>query len=293
AVYIGAPKFGARAAAGNSLEDITALIAYAHLYHVRVYITLNTLINDNELNEVEEMIWKLYRVKADALIIQDPGITRLNLPPIPLHASTQADNRTVGKVIFWAQAGFCQVVLARELSLTEMEEIHKACPSVTLEVFVHGALCTSYSGQCYAGQAYSGRSANRGECPQFCRLPFHLIDAEGKTMIENKHLLSLKDLNLSDELEKLLNAGISSFKIEGRLKDISYVKNITAFYRQKLDAIFMRHPEYHRSSSGACKFFFTPQPDKSFNRGFTTYFLYKRSKDIYSFDTPKSLGEKM
>jgi putative protease len=242
---------------------------------------------------VEEMIWKLYRVKADALIIQDPGITRLNLPPIPLHASTQTDNRTSEKVMFWTQAGFRQVVLARELSLTEIEEIYKTCPSVTLEVFVHGALCTSYSGQCYAGQVYSGRSANRGECPQFCRLPFRLIDAEGNTMIENKHLLSLKDLNLSDELEKLLNAGISSFKIEGRLKDISYVKNITAFYRQKLDAIFMRHPEYHRSSSGACEFFFTPQPDKSFNRGFTTYFLYKRSKDIYSFDTPKSLGEKM
>ncbi|KAA6319220.1 putative protease YdcP [termite gut metagenome] len=293
AVYIGAPKFGARAAAGISLEDIAVLIAYAHLYHVRVYITLNTIIKDDELDEAEEMIWNLYRLKADALIIQDPGITRLNLPPIPLHASTQADNRTSEKVIFWAQAGFRQVVLARELSLTEIEEIHKTCPSVILEVFVHGALCTSYSGQCYAGQAYSGRSANRGECPQFCRLPFHLIDAEGNTIIENKHLLSLKDLNLSDELEKLLNVGISSFKIEGRLKDVSYVKNITAFYRQKLDAIFMRHPEYHRPSSGACKFFFTPQPDKSFNRGFTTYFLYKRSKDVSSFDTPKSSGEKM
>ncbi|KAA6313729.1 putative protease YdcP, partial [termite gut metagenome] len=218
---------------------------------------------------------------------------RLNLPPIPLHASTQTDNRTPEKVKFWEEAGFRQVVLARELSLTEIREIHRACPSVSLEVFVHGALCVSYSGQCYAGRAYLGRSANRGECPQFCRLSFNLIDAEGKTLMENKHLLSLKDLNRSGELEQLLDAGVTSLKIEGRLKEVSYVKNITAAYRQKLDAIFARRPEYARASSGACKFFFMPQPDKSFNRGFTTYFLHGRFKDIHSFDTPKSLGEEM
>ncbi|KAA6317015.1 putative protease YdcP, partial [termite gut metagenome] len=293
AVYIGASKFGARTAAGNSLEDIASLITYAHLYRVRVYITLNTILKDDELPEAEKIIWKLYRAGADALIIQDVGITRLNLPPIPLHASTQTDNRTPEKVKFWEEAGFRQVVLARELSFAEIKEIHEACPSVSLEVFVHGALCVSYSGQCYAGRAYLGRSANRGECPQFCRLSFNLIDAEGKTVIEDKHLLSLKDLNRSDRLEELLDAGVTSLKIEGRLKDISYVKNITATYRQKLDAIFTRRQEYARASSGTCKFFFMPQPDKSFNRGFTTYFLRGRSKDIHSFDTPKSLGEEM
>ncbi|MDR2859280.1 MAG: U32 family peptidase [Mediterranea sp.] len=293
AVYIGASNFGARAAAGNSLEDITTLITYAHLYHVRVYVTLNTILRDDELCEAEDLIWKLYRAGTDALIIQDPGITRLHLPCIALHVSTQADNRTPEKVEFWASAGFRQVVLARELSLADIEKIHKACPSVSLEVFVHGALCTCYSGQCYAGQAYSKRSANRGECPQFCRLPFDLVDSEGRMVMENKHLLSLKDLNLSDELEKLLDAGVSSFKIEGRLKDVSYVKNITAFYRRKLDAIFMRRQEYIRASSGVCRFFFTPQPDKSFNRGFTDYFLYGRPENSQSVDTPKSLGEKM
>ncbi|KAA6345845.1 putative protease YdcP [termite gut metagenome] len=293
AVYIGASNFGARAAAGNSLEDITTLITYAHLYHVRVYVTMNTILRDDELCEAEDLIWKLYHAGADALIIQDPGITRLHLPCISLHVSTQADNRTPEKVEFWASAGFRQVVLARELSLADIEKTHKACPSVSLEVFVHGALCTCYSGQCYAGQAYSKRSANRGECPQFCRLPFDLVDSEGRMVMENKHLLSLKDLNLSDELEKLMDAGVSSFKIEGRLKDVSYVKNITAFYRRKLDAIFMRRQEYIGASSGVCRFFFTPQPDKSFNRGFTDYFLYGRPENSQSVDTPKSLGEKM
>ncbi|KAA6351086.1 putative protease YdcP [termite gut metagenome] len=294
AVYIGAPKFGARAAAVNSLEDIATLTAYAHLYHVRVYVTLNTILREKELGEVEEMIWKLYRIGTDALIIQDMGITQLDIPPIPLHASTQTDNRTPEKVKFLAGAGFRQVVLARELSLSEIKEIHEACPSVFLEVFVHGSLCVSYSGQCYASQACFGRSANRGECAQFCRLPYNLVDADNNMIIENKHLLSLKDLNRSNELERLLDAGVSSLKIEGRLKDVSYVKNITAAYRQKLDAIFKHRPEeYTRASSGSCKFYFIPQPNKSFNRGFTTYFLYERSKDIQSFDTPKSSGEEM
>ena len=293
AVYIGAPKFGARAAAVNSLEDIAALVEYAHLYNVRIYVTVNTILKEEELKETEEMIRELYRIGVDALIVQDMAIAKLELPPIPLHASTQMDNRTVDKVRFLRDAGFRQVVLARELSLREIGKIHEACPDILLEVFVHGALCVSYSGQCYVSQACFGRSANRGECAQFCRLPFSLVDAEGKMIAKDKHLLSLKDLNQSEELEALLDAGASSLKIEGRLKDVSYVKNVTAAYRQKLDAIFARRKEYTRASSGKCRFDFKPQLDKSFSRGFTHYFLHGRSKDIFSFDTPKSLGEEM
>ncbi|KAB5349910.1 U32 family peptidase [Bacteroides salyersiae] len=293
AVYIGAPKFGARAAAVNSLEDIAALVEYAHLYNVRIYVTVNTILKEEELKETEEMIRELYRIGVDALIVQDMAIAKLELPPIPLHASTQMDNRTVDKVKFLRDAGFRQVVLARELSLREIGKIHEACPDIPLEVFVHGALCVSYSGQCYVSQACFGRSANRGECAQFCRLPFSLVDAEGKIIAKDKHLLSLKDLNQSEELEALLDAGASSLKIEGRLKDVSYVKNVTAAYRQKLDAIFARRKEYTRASSGKCRFDFKPQLDKSFSRGFTRYFLHGRSKDIFSFDTPKSLGEEM
>ena len=293
AVYIGAPKFGARAAAVNSLEDIAALVEYAHLYNVRIYVTVNTILKEEELKETEEMIRELYRLGVDALIVQDMAIAKLELPPIPLHASTQMDNRTVDKVKFLRDAGFRQVVLARELSLREIGKIHEACPDTPLEVFVHGALCVSYSGQCYVSQACFGRSANRGECAQFCRLPFSLVDAEGKIIAKDKHLLSLKDLNQSEELEALLDAGASSLKIEGRLKDVSYVKNVTAAYRQKLDAIFARRKEYTRASSGKCRFDFKPQLDKSFSRGFTRYFLHGRSKDIFSFDTPKSLGEEM
>lgn len=292
-VYIGAPKFGARAAAVNSLEDIAALVAYAHLYNVRIYVTVNTILKEEELAETEKMIWELYRIGVDALIVQDMGITRLNLPPIPLHGSTQMDNRTPEKVRFLADAGFRQVVLARELSLQEIRRIHEACPETPLEVFVHGALCVSYSGQCYVSQACFGRSANRGECAQFCRLPFSLVDADGKTIVRDKHLLSLKDLNQSEVLEDLLDAGASSLKIEGRLKDVSYVKNVTAAYRSKLDAIFARRKEYVRASSGTCRFDFTPQLDKSFSRGFTHYFLQGRDREISSFDTPKPLGEEM
>ena len=293
AVYIGAPKFGARAAAVNSLEDIAALVAYAHLYNVRIYVTVNTILKEEELAETEKMIWELYRIGVDALIVQDMGITRLNLPPIPLHGSTQMDNRTPEKVRFLADAGFRQVVLARELSLQEIRRIHETCPETPLEVFVHGALCVSYSGQCYVSQACFGRSANRGECAQFCRLPFSLVDADGKTIVRDKHLLSLKDLNQSEVLEDLLDAGASSLKIEGRLKDVSYVKNVTAAYRSKLDAIFARRKEYVRASSGTCRFDFTPRLDKSFSRGFTHYFLQGRDREISSFDTPKSLGEEM
>ena len=293
AVYIGAPKFGARAAAVNSLEDIAALVEYAHLYNVRIYVTVNTILKDEELKETEEMIRALYRVGVDALIVQDMGITGLELPPIPLHASTQMDNRTAEKVRFLADAGFRQVVLARELSLREIGKIHEACPDVPLEIFVHGALCVSYSGQCYVSQACFGRSANRGECAQFCRLPFSLVDSNDRVIAKDKHLLSLKDLNQSEELEALLDTGASSFKIEGRLKDVSYVKNVTAAYRQKLDAILARRKEYVRASSGSCRYAFNPQLDKSFSRGFTHYFLHGRTRDVFSFDTPKSLGEEM
>lgn len=293
AVYIGAPRFGARAAAGNSLEDIEALVRYAHLYRVRIYVTVNTILKEEELADTEKMIWDLYRVGVDALIVQDMGITRLNLPPIPLHASTQMDNRTPQKVKFLAEAGFRQVVLARELTLDEIAKIHAACPDTPLEVFVHGALCVSYSGQCYVSQACFGRSANRGECAQFCRLSFDMVDADGKTIARGKHLLSLKDMNQSDNLEALLDAGASSLKIEGRLKDVAYVKNVTAYYRQKLDAILKRRKEYVRASSGMVRLAFRPQLDKSFSRGFTDYFLHGRTPDIFSFHTPKSLGEEM
>ena len=293
AVYIGAPRFGARAAAGNTIEDIKALVDYAHIYNVRIYVTVNTILHDEELPETEKMIWELYRAGVDALIIQDMGITRLNLPPIALHASTQMDNRTPEKVKFLSDIGFRQVVLARELSLDEIRKIHDACPETLLEVFIHGALCVSYSGQCYVSQACYGRSANRGECAQFCRLAFDLVDSNGKTIEQNKHLLSLKDMNQSDNLEALLDAGATSLKIEGRLKDVSYVKNVTAYYRQKLDLIFKYRKEYVRASSGTVKTTFTPQLDKSFSRGFTDYFLRGRNPGIFSFSTPKSLGEEV
>lgn len=293
AVYIGAPRFGARAAAGNSLEDIATLVAHAHLYNVRIYVTVNTILRDEELQDTEKMIWELYRIGVDALIVQDMGVTRLNLPPIPLHASTQTDNRTPEKVRFLAEAGFRQIVLARELTLDEIARIHQACPDTPLEVFIHGALCVSYSGQCYVSQACYGRSANRGECAQFCRMAFGMTDADGKTIARNRHLLSLKDMNQSDNLEALLDAGASSLKIEGRLKDVTYVKNVTAWYRQKLDSIMKRRKEYHRASSGSVRLTFRPLPEKSFNRGFTDYFVHGRKAGIFSFDTPKSLGEEV
>ena len=290
AVYIGAPKFGARSAAGNSLEDIRELCEYAHLYEARIYVTLNTILKEEELEEAERMIWDLWRVGTDALIIQDMGITRLNLPPIPLHASTQTDNRTPEKVRFLEAAGFTQVVLARELSLNEIRRISEAT-TVPLEVFVHGALCVSYSGQCYLSAALSGRSANRGECAQYCRLPYTMVDATGTEIVSNKHLLSLKDMNRSDQLEALLDAGVSSLKIEGRLKDAGYVKNITAYYRKKLDAVLSRRPEYRRASAGRSTYTFEPVAEKSFNRGFTPFLLEGRMADITAFNTPKSLGE--
>lgn len=291
AVYIGAAQFGARQAAGNSVEDIARLVDYAHLFGVKVYVTLNTILTDEEIPLVEQLINELYKIGVDALIVQDYAITKMNIPPIPMHCSTQMDNRTVEKARFLAQTGFPRVVLARELSLSQIAEIHHAVPQTELEVFVHGALCVSYSGRCYASQYCFGRSANRGACAQFCRLPFNLVDADGNIIKEEKHLLSLKDMNRSAMLEEMLDAGVSSLKIEGRLKDISYVKNITAYYRQCLDEIMARRSCYVRASYGTTAPHFTPSPAKSFNRGFTTYFLDGNRGDITSFDTPKSIGE--
>lgn len=292
AVYIGAPRFGARAAAGCSVDDISRLCDFAHQYKARVYVALNTILYDKELAEAEQIVWQLYRAQVDALIVQDMSLLQLDLPPIALHASTQCDNRTPDKVKFLAQAGFSQVVLARELSLEEIRSIASAT-DVTLEAFVHGALCVSYSGQCYLSAAIAGRSANRGECAQCCRLPYTLTDATGKILARDRHLLSLKDLNLSDSIEDLLDAGISSLKIEGRLKEAAYVKNVTAYYRKKLDAILERRSDdYRRSSEGTTEISFTPDPRKSFNRGFTSYFFNRQPEEpIIQPATPKSLGE--
>lgn len=295
AVYIGAPRFSARANASNSLIEIEELIKHAHKYYAKVYVALNTILTDRELEESEDLIRKLYEIGTDALIIQDFGITQLNLPPIPLHASTQMDNRSVEKIQFLEKAGFEQVVLARELSIEQIREISKKT-TVRLEAFVHGALCVSYSGQCYLSQSVCGRSANRGVCAQLCRLPYSLTDEKGNILVKDKYLLSLKDFNLSAHLKELLDAGVSSLKIEGRLKEVDYVKNVTAYYRQRLDEVLNApslHDCYQKASSGSCSFFFTPDVEKSFHRGSTDYFLHGRNKGITSFDTPKSLGEKI
>lgn len=292
AVYIGASRFGARASAGNSVEDIARVVEYAHTFRVKVYVTVNTILKDEELPETEKLVWALYRAGVDALIVQDMALLELDLPPIPLHASTQMDNRTPDKVKFLHGLGFSQVVLARELSLAEIQAVHAAC-DVPLEVFVHGALCVSYSGQCYVSQHCFGRSANRGECAQFCRLKFDMVDSDGRMIEQGRHLLSLKDMNRGSDLERLLDAGVTSLKIEGRLKDVAYVKNVTAWYRSRLDEIFKCRPEYRRASSGHVSLAFTPCLEKSFNRGFTRYFLDGRTPDIFSFHTPKSLGEEV
>jgi 23S rRNA 5-hydroxycytidine C2501 synthase len=292
AVYIGANRFGARKGAGNSLEDIATLIKHAHLYGARVYVALNTLLYDHELEDAEKLIREVYNLGADAVIVQDMAILEMNLPPIPLHASTQTDNRTPAKVQFLEDAGFQQVVLARELSLEEIREIRRQT-TLPLEFFVHGALCVSYSGKCFMSHACNGRSANRGECSQPCRLPYSLQTSQGEVLVKDRHLLSLKDLNLSDRLGDLIDAGITSFKIEGRLKDPEYVKNVTAHYRKILDGIILANPNLQRSSSGFIQSGFTPAPEKSFSRGFSTYFLDGRQKGIWSMHTPKSLGEKI
>ena len=290
AVYIGGPAFGARAAAGNSVEEIEELCKLAHVYHAKVNVTLNTILTDQELTQAEKLIWRLYEAGVDALIVQDYGITMLGLPPIALHASTQMDTRTPQKALFLQQAGFEQVVIARESNIDEIKAIADAT-TVKIEAFVHGALCVSFSGQCYSSCALTARSANRGECSQLCRLKYDLSDSKGNVHIRGKHLLSLRDLNLSDYLGELINAGVSSFKIEGRLKNAEYVKNVTAYYRQRLDDLLEKDPAHSHASSGHCIYTFQPDVYKSFNRGFTDYFLHGRHTGIASIDTPKSQGE--
>jgi 23S rRNA 5-hydroxycytidine C2501 synthase len=290
AVYIGAPKFGARAAAGNTLEDIATLAAYAHKYWARVYVTLNTLLYDHELEEAHNLVVGIHEAGADALIFQDMALLELNLPPIPLFASTQTHNYDIEKIQFLEQVGVQRVILARELAAKQIREI-RASSTIELEAFVHGALCVSFSGQCYFSEAVKGRSANRGECAQLCRLPYTLTDSRGTVLARSQHVLSLKDLNLSEYLADLVDAGVTSFKIEGRLKDASYVKNITAFYRAQLDALIARDTQLRRASSGTTQFSFTPDPSRSFNRGFTDYFFKRRRPDMVSLHTPKSLGQ--
>ena len=294
AVYIGASRFGARAAAGNSVDDIRQLCDYAHPFGVKVYVTVNTILYDDELEATRQLLQELQQAGVDAILVQDMAILKMRNDdePFPiLHSSTQTDNRTPEKVRWLRDLGFSRVVLARELSVEEITAIHREVPDVELEVFVHGALCVSYSGICYASQHCFGRSANRGECAQFCRMKFSLVDAEGREVERDRYLLSLKDMNQSDHLEELIEAGATSFKIEGRLKDVQYVKNVTAAYSQRLNQIIRQHPDqYCRSSKGVCRYTFTPDLNRTFNRGYTTYFLHGRQPDIASFDTPKAIG---
>ncbi len=290
AVYIGGPDFGAREKATNSIEDIERLCRHAALYDAKVYVTLNTLLYENELERARQLAYDCWNAGVDALIVQDMQLLQLDLPPIPLHASTQCDNLTLEKVQLLEQLGFSQVVLGRELSLKQIREIREKT-TVPLEFFVHGALCVSHSGQCYLSQYIGNRSANRGACAQPCRLPWDLLDEDGKVLIKNRHLLCLKDLNNSAHLEELIDAGITSFKIEGRMKDADYVKNVTAYYRQRLDEIISRRPDLEQASLGHCTYGFEVNPEKSFNRGFTDYFINGRQKGIGSPFTPKSKGE--
>ncbi len=294
AVYMGATSHGARKSAANSIEDIAQVVDFAHRFCAKVYVTVNTIIYENELDKVEKLCWSLYKIGVDALIIQDMALLRLNLPPIALHASTQCDIRTVAKAKFLQDVGMSQLVLARELTLREIKDI-VAAVDVPVECFIHGALCVSYSGRCHMSCATTGRSANRGECSQLCRLPYTLRDGEGNVLARDKHLLSLKDFNASQKLDELVEAGVSSFKIEGRLKEKDYVKNIVTYYREKLDEIISAQPDkYERSSYGHSEVTFEASPDKSFNRGFTDYFLgSRRPEGIASLLTPKSLGEEI
>jgi len=293
AVYIGASAFGARQAAGNSLQDIETLVQYAHLYGSRVHVTVNTVLFDNELEGARKLLWDLYNIGVDAVLIQDLGLLKLDIPPIALHASTQCHNHSLERIQFLEKLGFTRAVLARETDLETIQQIHNQT-NIELEAFVHGALCVCYSGQCYISRMMTGRSGNRGECAQICRTRFDLQDANGKTLIHNKHLLSLKDMCRVDYLEEMMKAGIVSFKIEGRLKNESYVKNVTAFYRQKLDAILNGHPEYQQLGSGTTPFFFIPDVQKTFNREYTSYYIDGFRDPVgsmASFDTPKAMGQ--
>ena len=289
AVYIGGPAFGARHNASNPLEDIASLVQFAHGYRARIFVTMNTIMHDSELELARKQIWQLYEAGVDALIIQDMGLLELDLPPIQLHASTQCDIRGVEKAKFLGDVGFSQLVLARELTVEQIRKIH-ATVDTPLEYFVHGALCVAFSGQCYISHADTGRSANRGDCSQACRLPYTLSDGQGRVVAYDKHLLSMKDNDQSRNLEALVDAGIRSFKIEGRYKDMGYVKNITAHYRLLLDELLERRPEFRRAASGRTRVMFTPDVDKNFHRGHTEYFAQGRLPDIGAFDSPKYVG---
>ena len=289
AVYIGAPQFGAREAATNSLNHIESLIRYAHQYWARVYVTVNTLLYDEELSAAEKLIHQLYQAGVDAVIIQDAGLLECSLPPIPLFASTQMHNHTAERIHFLEKVGIQRVILARELRLEEIKLI-RSQTKIELETFIHGALCVSYSGQCYASYAIGGRSGNRGQCAQPCRQKYSLVDDQGRVLQKSRHLLSLKDLNLGDHLEELCKSGINSFKIEGRLKDKAYVMNIVSYYRRKLDQILKQGP-YQPASSGKSRVDFEPDPNKTFNRGYTSYFLNHRDPQMGSLDSPKSMGQ--
>ncbi|WP_088283967.1 U32 family peptidase [Ideonella sp. A 288] len=290
AVYIGGPDFGARANAGNTVADIERLCRHAHRYGARIFVTLNTILRDDELEPARRLAWQLHEAGADALIVQDMGLLELDLPPLQLHASTQTDIRTPEKARFLQDVGFSQMVLARELSLPQIRAVAAQVQQATLEFFIHGALCVAYSGQCFISHAHTGRSANRGNCSQECRLPYTVTDAQGRIVAHDKHVLSLKDNNQSDNLRALVDAGIRSFKIEGRYKDLGYVKNVTAHYRRLVDDLLDGAPGLHRASSGRCTFFFTPDPARNFNRGATDYFVNGRLEDIGAFDTPKHAG---
>ena len=290
AVYIGAPKFGARVAAGNSIQDIEKLISYAHTYHAKVYATLNTILYDDELEPAQKLIHQLYNIGIDAIIIQDMAILEMDIPPVPLFASTQMHNYEPESIAFLESTGMSRIILARELSLQQIAGI-RSKTNVDLEFFVHGALCVCFSGHCYFSQATTGRSANRGACSQPCRMQYSLTDKDDKVLVKDKYLLSLKDLNLSAFLYQMIEAGITSFKIEGRLKDISYVKNITAYYRKKLDAIIDGNPSLSKASSGTVHFTFEPDPEKTFNRGYTDHFLLGEDQKRSSMLTQKSIGK--
>ncbi|MDD4964916.1 MAG: U32 family peptidase [Gallionella sp.] len=291
AVYIGGPAFGARDKAGNALRDIAELVSFAHRFRAKIFVTLNTILHDAELEAARQMVWDCYQAGVDALIVQDMGLLELDLPPIDLHASTQCDIRTPKKAKFLAQVGFSQLVLARELTVKEIAAVRKVVPEDTvLEHFIHGALCVAYSGQCNISHAQTGRSANRGDCSQACRLPYTLQDKQGRVVAYQKHLLSVKDNNQSENLRALIAAGVRSFKIEGRYKDAPYVKNITGYYRQLLDEILTEQPELHAASSGKTQLLFTPNPDKTFHRGATDYFTNGRKADIGAFDSPSFVG---
>ncbi|MCE2744671.1 MAG: U32 family peptidase [Burkholderiales bacterium] len=292
AVYLGGPVFGARANAANSVADIAKLVEFAHRYHARIFTTINTILHDAELEEARKLVWQLYDAGVDALIIQDMGLLEMDLPPIQLHASTQCDIRTLEKAKFLADSGFSQLVLARELTVEEITAVHAAVgDTATLEYFIHGALCVAFSGQCYISHAETGRSANRGDCSQACRLPYTLTDQSGAVVAFDKHLLSMKDNNQSGNLEHLIDAGVRSFKIEGRYKDMAYVKNITAHYRILLDEIMEQRGEFTRASSGTTRHYFRPDPDRNFHRGSTDYFASGRKIDIGAFDSPKFIGQ--